>query len=61
MGTGSSLDPGIEEFINTEYERLIDGKDREYLTLSEILRIEPPEQYPFDFYHVGNLYVLDKN
>ena len=61
MGNGSSLDPGIEEFINSEFEKLLDGKDRDYLTLSEILKIEPPEEYPFNFYHIGNLYVLDNN
>lgn len=35
-------------------------QDRKYLTVSEVLEIKHPEDYPFDFKHLGNLYVCDE-
>lgn len=38
---------------------MVKQKDRRYLTLSEILEAHSHEDYPFDFKHLGVLWVCD--
>jgi len=49
----------MKDFVKTEFNERMKDKDRNYLTLSEVLTLEPPEEYPFNFFHIGNVYVLD--
>lgn len=51
----------ILTFVNQEYEKYKSGKTKGYLVLSEILSVTLPEDYIFNFYHLGNLYCMDWN
>lgn len=57
----SSLDKGIQQCVLSEYERVKKDKSRDYLILKEILNLSHPDDYPFTFAHIGNLFVLDEN
>jgi hypothetical protein len=54
------LNAGIVEHIHEEFDRVVKDKHRQHLTLSEVLEIHPHEDFPFDFRHLGVLYVCDK-
>jgi hypothetical protein len=54
------LNPGILEYMHEEYERVLTDKNRKYLTLSEVLEIHSHDDYPFEFRHLGILFVCDK-
>lgn len=49
----------ITTFVNNEYDKIKQGKKKDYLVLSDILSIVLPEDYIFNFYHLGNLYCMD--
>ena len=48
-------------FMTNEYEKYRGSKKRDYLVLSDILSINLPEDYAFNFYHLGNLFCMDAN
>jgi len=54
------LNAGILEYIHEEYDRVIKDKHRKHLTLSEVLEIHSHEDYPFEFRHLGILFVCDR-
>lgn len=54
------LNPGILEFIHEEYERVRKDPQKKHLTLSEVLEVHSHEDYPFEFRHLGILFVCDK-
>lgn len=54
------LNPGILEYMNEEYERVMIDKNRKEMTLSEILEVHAHEDFPFDFRHLGILFVCDR-
>ena len=61
-GNFSNFDErSIPPFVNQEYEKHKAGKKKDYLVLSDILSIVLPEDYIFNFYHLGNLYCMDQN
>ena len=47
-------------FIGQEFEKAR-NKKREYLVLSDILAINLPEDYIFNFCHIGSLFCMDAN
>jgi hypothetical protein len=49
----STLDKGIQHFVTSEFEKVRRDKSRPYLTLSEVLNLSYPEDYPFTFSHIG--------
>jgi dihydroorotate dehydrogenase len=57
---GGRLNPGIVEYMQEEFERVIGEKGRKHLLLSEVLEVHPHEDYPFDFRHLGVLFVCDR-
>ena len=57
----SGLDKGIQQQIISEFERVRKDDTRDYLVLGELLQIQSPEDFPFTFNHIGNLFVLDSN
>ena len=61
MGQNGSLDLGIAEFLKTEFSEKKEANDRDYLTLAEVLTLQPPEEYPFDLLHIGLVFVLDSD
>lgn len=48
-------------FIKEEYEKIKVTKKREYLVLSDVLSINLPDDYIFNFHHLGNLFCMDAN
>lgn len=62
MGSSeSTLDKGIIQCVHTEFARTLKSKTRDYLILSEVLTLTHPEDFPFTFAHIGNLFVLDSD
>jgi hypothetical protein len=57
----AKLNAGILEFIHEEYQRVLKSHTRKHLTLSEVLDLHSHEDYPFDFRHLGILFVCDRN
>jgi hypothetical protein len=51
----------LTAFIGNEYEKHKGNKKRDYLVLSDILGISLPEDYAFNFYHLGHLFCMDHN
>ena len=47
--------------MTQEYEKHRGSKKRDYLTLSDVLSITLPDDYIFNFHHLGNLFCLDAN
>lgn len=54
------LNPGILEYIHEEFDRVAKDKHKGHLTLSEVLEIHPHEDFPFEFRHLGILFVCDQ-
>lgn len=46
---------------NNPIQRVKKEERRNYLVLSEVLKIEPPEDYIVKIGHIGNLFILDQN
>jgi hypothetical protein len=59
--TESGLDKGIQQYCESEFERVRKDNMRDYLVLGEILQIQSQEDFPFTMNHIGNLYALDVN
>jgi len=55
----ASFEKGIKSSVLQEFENLLQNKQRNYLTVSEIVKFQHPEHYPFTFDHLGNLFVLN--
>eukprot|EP00347_Sterkiella_histriomuscorum_P012640 403367795 len=53
----------LQRFITHEYEKVkSNSKKRDYLILSDIINsVQLPEDYPFNFHHLGNLFMMDAN
>lgn len=62
MGSSeSTLDKGILQCVLSEFAKALKSKTRDYLILSEVLTLSHPEDFPFTFAHIGNLFVLDSD
>lgn len=55
----SHISSGIREYIEEEFQRLRRDSHRNYLTVSEVLQARHPEDFPFEFSHLGVLYICD--
>ena len=51
----------IKTFAMNEFEKSKGSKKRDYLVLSDILSVQLPEDYQFNFHHLGTLYCMDWN
>ena len=51
----------LTTFVQSEYEKYKSSKKRDYMVLSDVLSINLPEEYPFNFFHLGNLFNMDQN
>jgi len=60
MGGSFSLDY-LKQICSSEYERVLTDKERDYLKLSEVLQLKPPEDITINFNHIGTLYFLDED
>ena len=60
MGGSYSLDY-LNHLIRTEVEQIRQDKERDYLTLSEVLQMKPPREISISFYHIGTLFTLDED
>lgn len=49
MGNDNSIDNGMKVYLKSEFERVKSNKEHTYLTLSEVIKIVHPENYPFTF------------
>ena len=58
MGASCSFDY-VRQLIAAEFQRILGDKERDYLHLSEVLQIKPPEEITLSFYHIGTLFVID--
>lgn len=62
MGSNeSTLEKGIHQCVLSEFDRVKKEKSRDHLILKEVLELSHPDDFPFTFSHVGNLFVLDSN
>ena len=52
--------PALDAFITSEYEKAR-NKKRDYLVLSELLSLNLPDDYIFNFAHLGSLFSMDHN
>ena len=50
-----------KEFINEQFSKAKKDPARHYLTLSEVLKLETPDDCKVELNHLGNLFVLDGN
>lgn len=57
---GNSVEKGIRPIVKKEFEN-IKSKQKDYLTISEIIKFQHPENYKFTFDHLGNLFVLNSS
>lgn len=57
----SGLDKGIIEHIQQEFDRVRKDKTRDYLIIGEVLQLQASDEYPFNFSHMGILFVLDED
>ncbi|KRX03983.1 hypothetical protein PPERSA_12430 [Pseudocohnilembus persalinus] len=61
MGNQNSLDYGMKELLNEEFERVKEGSQKDYLNIQDIIKFQiPMEDYTFSFSHLGNLFVLNQ-
>ena len=63
-GNFSYLDTtaSLLSFMTQEYDKARGGKQkREYLVLTDILNISLPQDYTFNFCHIGTLFCMDAN
>jgi len=61
-GSGSKVDSGLQQYIRGEFDRVRDEEsNRDYLVLSEVLRLKPPDDIAIDFRRIGNLFALDQD
>ena len=58
MGASCSFDY-VRQLSAAEFQRILGDKERDYLHLSEVLQIKPPEEITLSFYHIGTLFVID--
>lgn len=58
MGANFSLDY-IKPLISSEFFRVKTEASRDYLKLSEVLKIRAPEDISINFYHISTLFKLD--
>ncbi|KAL4439573.1 hypothetical protein ABPG74_003975 [Tetrahymena malaccensis] len=54
------VDKGIKPIVKKQFENL-KSKQRDYLTVSEVIKFQHPENYQFQFDHLGNLFVLNSS
>ncbi|KAL4491992.1 hypothetical protein ABPG72_008413 [Tetrahymena utriculariae] len=54
------VDKGIKPIVKKEFENL-KSKQRDYLTVGEVIKFQHPENYQFQFDHLGNLFVLNSS
>lgn len=56
------LNRGIEDFLEEQYEKVRHNKKQDFLTVSEVLEMRHPEDFPFPFVaqHVGVLFKCDR-
>ncbi|KAM3128202.1 hypothetical protein pb186bvf_019685 [Paramecium bursaria] len=60
MGNTNTLDKGMKVYIKQEFEKVKqENCQRQYLKISEVLKLQHPENYPFSFAHLGILYMID--
>ncbi|CAD8142991.1 unnamed protein product [Paramecium octaurelia] len=59
MGNQNTIDNGIKAFIKQEFDRVKSDNQRQHLKISEVLKLQHPDNSPFTFAHLGTLYVLD--
>lgn len=55
------LSEGYCEHIEEQYKKVKKDDKRDYLVLSEVLELAPPEDFNVKLSHIGNLYVLDED
>lgn len=60
MGGSFSFDY-LKQIISAEFERVREDKKRDYLKLSEVLQLKPPEEVTITFFHIGTLFSLDED
>ena len=51
----------LKSFIQNEFEKQKGSKKRDYLVLADILSVSLPDDYTFNFNHIGNLFSMDAN
>jgi hypothetical protein len=61
MGNQNTIDNGLKIYIKQEFERVKSDNQRQHLRVSEVLRMQHPDNYPFTFAHLGTLFVLDSS
>ena len=61
MGNDNSIDNGMKVYLKSEFERVKSNKEHTYLTLSEVIKITHPENYPFTFSHLGTNLIKYRN
>ncbi|CAD8076776.1 unnamed protein product [Paramecium sonneborni] len=59
MGNQNTIDNGIKTYIKNEFDRVKSDNQRQHLKISEVLKLQHQENYPFTFAHLGTLFVLD--
>ncbi len=62
-GNFSNLDnkKSLLYFIQQEFDKKCQKTKKDYLVLSDILSISLPQDYTFNFCHIGTLFCLDAN
>jgi hypothetical protein len=51
----------LKHIVSKEFENHVKSKKRDYLVLSEVLKLDPPDDLKINFHHLGNLFCLDFN
>lgn len=51
----------LTAYVSNEFENHKGTKKRDYLVLTDILSINLPEDYAFNFFHLGHLFCMDNN
>lgn len=58
---GTELDDGHKELIEEEFNKVKRDESRDYLVVSEVIKMNPPDDYAVKLSHISNLFVLDGN
>ena len=58
---GTDLDEGHKELIQEQFELVKKDEDRDFLTVSEVIKMTPPDDYNVKLTHISNLFVMDSD
>lgn len=56
----TQINPGIKDYILEEFQKLQSDPSNNYLLIHELLQANHPDDFPFDFRHLGILFICDQ-